>query len=261
MDNLPDVLLQALTSKVAFAPDGTTRPLESNISREEGEALYSAVRSIRPACSLEIGLAHGISALAILAAICANGSSGHFYVIDPFQKNYANCGEAMITLAGFADRHTFLERFPEEAVPQVPRLQFAFIDASHLFDFTVMEFVLIDKKLDVGGIIALHDLWMPSLQAVVRFILANRDYRIRRDFSGVIPAPTLRQRLTELVSRVLKNVPGSKRLLKPSLLPNQRQSRHQRPRLSRRASLNLRRRLRPRPPNCRRRPVHYPLWG
>ena len=59
---------------------------------------------------------------------------------------------------------------------------------------------------------------MLSLQAVVRFIHANRDYRIRRDFSGVIPAPTLRQGLTELVSRVLKKVPGSKRLLKPSLL-------------------------------------------
>jgi predicted O-methyltransferase YrrM len=218
MDNLPGVLLQALTSKVAFAPDGTTRPLESNISRAEGEALYAAVRSIRPACSLEIGLAQGISALAILAAICANGSSGHHYVIDPFQKNYANCGEAMITLAGFSDRHTFLERFPEEAVPQLPRLQFAFIDASHLFDFTIMEFVLVDKKLDVGGVIALHDLWMPSLQAMVRFIHTNRAYQIRRDFLGVDPAPTLRQRSTELVSRVLKKVPGTRRLLNPNLL-------------------------------------------
>src|SRR6202030_4588893 len=102
MDTLPALLLQALASKVAFAPDGTTRPLQSNISREEAEALYSSVRSIQPVCSLEIGLAHGISALAILAAISANGSSGHHYVIDPFQKKYANCGEAMISLAGLA---------------------------------------------------------------------------------------------------------------------------------------------------------------
>jgi hypothetical protein len=119
-------------------------------------------------------LAHGISALAILAAISANGALGHHYVVDPFQKNYANCGEAMITLGGFADRHTFLERFPEEVVPQLQRLQFAFIDASHLFDFTMMEFVLVDKKLEVGGLIALYDLWMPSLQTVLRFIHTNR---------------------------------------------------------------------------------------
>jgi predicted O-methyltransferase YrrM len=192
MATLPDLLLQALASKVAFAPDGTTRPLESNISREEAQDLYSAVRSIQPVCSLEIGLAHGVSALSILSAIFANGS-GHHYVIDPFQKNYANCGEAMIALAGFAGRHTFLEQFPEEVIPQLPRLQFAFIDASHLFDYTVMEFVLVDKQLDVGGIIALHDLGMPSLQAVMRFIRTNRAY-----------------------DRPLKMAPGSKRLLNPS---------------------------------------------
>jgi predicted O-methyltransferase YrrM len=218
IDNLPDLLLQALASKVVFSPDGTTRVLESNISKEEAESLYSAVRSIRPACSLEIGLAHGVSALAILAAISANGSSGHHYVIDPFQKTYGYCGETMINLAGLAGRHTFLEQFPEEAIAELPRLQFAFIDSSHLFDFTMMEFVLVDKKLDVGGIIALHDLWMPSIQAVVRFIRANRAYQIRREFSGLIPGCSLRQRSTEFVSRFLKKVPGAKRVLKPSVL-------------------------------------------
>ena len=218
METLPDLLQKALSSKVAYAPDGTTRPLESNVSKEEAEVLYSAVRSIRPDCSLEIGLAQGISALAILAGISANGPLGHHYVVDPFQKNYANCGEAMITLAGFADRHTFLERFPEEVVPQLPRLQFAFIDASHLFDFTMMEFVLVDKKLEIGGIIALHDLWMPSLRTVLRFIHTNRAYRIRRDFSGPIPVPTLRQRSIEFVSYGLKKVPGTRRLLNSNLL-------------------------------------------
>jgi hypothetical protein len=124
----------------------------------------------------------------------------------------------MIARAGFTDRHTFLERFPEEEIPQLPRLQFAFIDSSHLFDFTMMEFLLVDKKLDVGGFIALHDLWMPSIQAVVRFIQANRAYQICRDFSIAIPPLTLRQRSTELVSRLLKYVPGTGRALNPNIL-------------------------------------------
>ena len=59
--------------------------------------------------------------------------------------------DAKQTITGFADRHTFLERLPEEAVPQLPRLQFAIIDASYLFDFTVTEFVLADKRLNIGG--------------------------------------------------------------------------------------------------------------
>jgi predicted O-methyltransferase YrrM len=217
MDALPNLLLQAIESKVAFAPDGTTRTLDTSVSREEAEILYSAVRSIRPSCSVEIGLAHGISAIAILAAISANGS-GHHYVIDPFQKTYSDCGEAMIRLAGLSDCHTFLERFPEEVVPRLPRLQFAFIDSSHLFDYTMMEFVMVDKKLDVGGVVALHDLWMPSIQAIVRFIRANRAYRIRFDFSSAIPALSMRDRSIEIVSRLLKKIPGSRRMLNPSLL-------------------------------------------
>src|ERR1700674_1660943 len=161
MNTLPDLLLQTFESKFAFTPDGTTRRWNQMSRGKKPRPLYAAVRSIQPVFSLEIGLAQGISALAILAAIAANGS-GHNYVIDPFQNKYADCGEAMIALAGLTDRHTFLERFPEEEVPQLPRLQFAFIDSSHLFDFTMMEFLLVDKKLDVGGVVALHDLWMPS---------------------------------------------------------------------------------------------------
>ena len=57
-----------------------------------------------------------------------------------------------------------------------PRVQFAFIDASHLFDLSVLDFTLIDKRLDVGGVVGFHDLWMPSLQKLVRYILTNRDY-------------------------------------------------------------------------------------
>lgn len=217
MYTLPGLLLQALESKTAFAPDGTTRPLESNISKEEAEILYAIIRCLQPVNSLEIGLAHGISALAILGAISANGT-GHHFVIDPFEQKYANCGEAMIMRAGFADRHTFLERFPEEVIPQLPRLQFAFIDASHLFDFTVMEFALIDKKLDVGGIVGLHDLWMPSLQTVVRFILANRSYEICRNFSTVALKLSIRARCKEFVSSVFRKIPGADQVFGSNVL-------------------------------------------
>jgi hypothetical protein len=187
------------------------------VSEEEALALYSAVRAVRPEQSLEVGLAHGVSALAILGAIFANGS-GHHYVIDPFQRNYGYCGEAMIVRAGLGTRHSFLERFPEEVIPQIPSLQFAFIDSSHLFDLTLAEFVLIDKKLDPGGIIAFHDLWMPSLQSVVRFILANRTYSICREFSGNDPTPSVGQRIKELGGRCLRKIPGATRVLNANVL-------------------------------------------
>lgn len=49
----------------------------------------------------------------------------------------------------------------------------------------MVEFILADKKLKVGGMIAFHYLWMPSLRKLLRYILRNRDYA-----NGVIKSPT-----------------------------------------------------------------------
>jgi predicted O-methyltransferase YrrM len=217
VESLPNVLLQIFEKKQVFDPEGRSHPLDSNITESEALSLYRAIRSIRPGHCVEIGLAHGVSTLAILGAIAAN-QSGHHFVIDPFQRNYDYCGEAMIERAGFASLHTFFERFPEEVIPQLPKLQFGFIDSSHLFDLTIMEFVLIDKKLVPGGIIALHDLWMPAMQSVVRFILANRAYRICREFSEEAPRRSVRERCKESVGRWLSKIPVAKRVFSVNLL-------------------------------------------
>lgn len=202
MEKLPELLLESLQTRQVLDAEGNPRPLESSVSLSEAFSLHTAVRLIRPMRSLEVGLAHGVSALSILGAIASNGS-GHHYVIDPFQRNYGYCGEAMIDRAGLSAQHTFLERYPEEVIPNLPRLQFAFIDSSHLFDLTILEFVLIDKKLDVGGIIAFHDLCMPSIQATVRFILANRAYEIFRDVSPQVMRLSLKQRFKESIGHCL----------------------------------------------------------
>jgi methyltransferase family protein len=217
MENLPQVLLEVFETSRVFAPDGNAHSLESNISSAEAVELYSVVRNLRPEYSVEVGLAHGVSALAILAAISQNGT-GHHYVIDPFQANYGYCGEAMIQRAGYGDLHSLLERLPEEVLPTLPGIKFAFIDSSHLFDLTLLEFVLIDKKLEVGGIVAFHDTWMPSIQSVLRFILGNRPYKIRRDFSSKKPESFLRHWCKQMAARWLANIPGANRFLNSSVL-------------------------------------------
>jgi len=217
MENLPQAVLEVFQTRRVFAPDGEAQALESNVSQAEALELYTAVRKLRPEYSVEIGLAHGVSALAILSAISAN-AAGHHYVIDPFQANYGYCGEAMIQRTGFRDLHTLVERFPEEVLPCLPGLKFAFIDSSHLFDLTLLEFVLIDKKLELGGILALHDTWMPSIQRVLRFILANRAYEISRDFSPKEPKLSLCDRWKQIAAGFLSDVPGAKRLLSSDVL-------------------------------------------
>ena len=217
--SLPPLLRRVLAEGLAFAPDGTRVPLHSNISLEEAELLYRVLRQVRPSRTLEIGLAQGISALAILQALEDNGTGRH-WVLDPFQHRFGNVGLAMIGRAGLAGRLEFHARFAEDVIPALGPVEFAFIDASHLFDLTMTEFVLIDKKLAVGGVVGLHDLWMPSLQKVVRYALTNRSYEIAREWNG--PAPprpaSLRRSIKRRLLRLLHGVPGKEGLFREELL-------------------------------------------
>src|SRR4051794_39365798 len=169
------------------------------ISLDEALEVYSAVRAVGPDHSAEIGFCCAGSGLAILKGLEDQGRGMH-HACDPYQSSYAkNAGLRNVERAGLAHRLEFHEKFPEEVVPGLPRLQFVFIDASHLFDMSIVDFVLADKKLDVGGVVAFHDLWMPSLQKLVRYILANRSYEIYR----AVPAPSSGTRLRSRIAGML----------------------------------------------------------
>jgi hypothetical protein len=216
-DRLPDYLCRVFESKQVEDSCGNLRRLDSNISESEATDLFKTVRRLAPLQSVEIGLAHGISASAILAAILANGS-GHHHIIDPFQQNYGNTGMTMIGRAEYFSKFTFYEQFAEQVIPSLPSLQFAFIDSSHLFDLTISEFVLIDKKLEVGGLIAFHDLWMPSIQTVVRYILSNREYEICRDLTDQDCKVSIQNRFREIMAQEFSKFPMLRRLLSPNAL-------------------------------------------
>lgn len=157
--------------------EGNKHPLDSNISLKESLELYNLLIERKPQQTVEVGFAKGVSALTILSAK-KNMENGMHHVIDPFQKGYDYCGLAMVKRLGLERGFTFHEKFPEEVIPSLDRIDFAFIDASHIFDLSLMEFVLVDKKLSLNGVIGFHDLWMPSLQKLLRYILKNRNYRV-----------------------------------------------------------------------------------
>ena len=229
-ENLPNILRTSLSEDMISMPSGEKMPLSSNVSLEEAATLYKVVRLLRPTTSAETGFAQGISALSILQALEDNGCGSH-HVIDPFQaKWWNNAGLVMAERAGLASRLHFYEKFAEEVVPNLPRLQFSLIDSSHLFDLTIMEFTLIDKQLDVGGVIGFHDLWMASLQKVLRYILSNRSYRLYRlDSTGASGSSAqslpFKTKMNQAMLKVLMNLPGAEtyfgaKLLRHLLLPN-----------------------------------------
>src|SRR6516162_8795951 len=78
------VVAETYTARQVPVKDGSTVPMDVYIPREQGDYLYSMVREIRPATSLEVGMANGLSTLFIAQALAENGNGRHI-AIDPFQ--------------------------------------------------------------------------------------------------------------------------------------------------------------------------------
>jgi predicted O-methyltransferase YrrM len=215
-EHLPTQLTQAFSSGRVQAPTGETA-LHSNVSLDEALELYTAVRRIKPLVSVEVGFAQGISTLAILKALEDNGQGVH-HVMDPFQARFENVGLTMVANAGLQHRLQFYEKEAEHVIPSLPNLQFGFIDASHLFDLTLLEFVLIDKKLDIGGVVGMHDLWMPSLQRLYRYVIANRAYRKCESTAKAKEPLSSRQKARHILARLLRRIVPLQRVLSVDFL-------------------------------------------
>jgi predicted O-methyltransferase YrrM len=195
--DLPPILVEMVERGEVTTPDGKTVPAHSGVSLDEALVLYRLVRERRPLVTLEIGYAMGHSGLAILKALEDNGSGVH-HAVDPAQTSaWHRIGVDVAARAGLRHRLELHECYPEEVVPSLPRPQLAFIDGAHLFDLILLDFVLTDKRLDVGGVVVFHDTWMPAVQTVLRYVLANRSYRPVR-LSGAPPSRNDRGRLARL---------------------------------------------------------------
>ena len=211
---LPQIVLDAFSSGSVLAESGERLPLDSNVSLVEALALHRAVKENHCQSTAEVGLAKGISATAIVSAIAGHPGAMH-HVMDPYQTKYGNAGLRMLRDSGLSPHFRHYSQYAEEVFPSLPVLDFVFIDASHLFDYTMVEFILADKKLKVGGMIAFHDLWMPSLRKLLRYILRNRDYAIERTYSDQACGEvgfrrlTTRQRFHSVVSALGRTMPKS----------------------------------------------------
>lgn len=167
-----------------FSESGKSIPLDSNISFKEAVLLFNVITEIKPERSAEIGFAQGISTLAILEAIKKNGKGKHS-VIDPYQNEYENSGKEMVARAGLDSLYEFYSDFPENVFPRLKNIDFVFIDASHLFGLSVLDFIFSDRALKIGGVIGFHDLDIKAISKLLKYILGNYDYNILNEINGI----------------------------------------------------------------------------
>ncbi|MGH6821305.1 MAG: class I SAM-dependent methyltransferase [Methylocella sp.] len=162
--------------------------MHSQIPSEEGEFLQRIIDEVNPRTSLEIGLAYGISSLFICDALARIPGARHI-IVDPAQfsdEYWKGAGIHNLKAAGYGDMIEFYDLPSHIALPQLERagrqVEFAFIDGAHQFDYALVDFFCVDRLLKVSGIVALDDLWMPSVQRLCRYILTNRSYTVYRRF-------------------------------------------------------------------------------
>jgi predicted O-methyltransferase YrrM len=163
---------------------GNVYRLVSSVTYEVGIVLYQLVRALKPSRTVEVGMAYGLSTLFICQGLRDNGS-GHHTAIDPLQEaRFKTIGLLNMERASLKSLLRFYQAPSDEVLPQLrvqnERFDFAFIDGNHRFDYTLVDFFYLDKLLDIGGHIALDDLWIPSVRKVASFILKNMPYELVR---------------------------------------------------------------------------------
>jgi cephalosporin hydroxylase len=170
--------------------DGKQYPIDAitRVGPRQGMLIYELVRQLKPANTLETGLAFGFSTMYFLAAIHAN-CAGHHVAIDPFQFEWWHgIGAVRARITGM-DPGSF-EFTPETSVMALTRLArqeqrfgVIFIDGDHTFDGALVDFCLAALLCEPGSYVILDDMWMPSIKKAVSFLSSNR-----QDFS-LVPTP------------------------------------------------------------------------
>lgn len=181
------VLEEILRTGLTKLEGGEEVPVHSALGRWEIKLIGKILREIRPARTLEVGMAYGVSTLAICDALAELGGERHI-AIDPDQQSgkwgdgWRGGGLANVEAAGFTGLLEFHEAASHLVLPRLEeagaRIQFALIDGWPTFDYRIMDFVMIDRLLDVGGVVMIAAAHMPAVRKACRFIATNRSYSV-----------------------------------------------------------------------------------
>lgn len=196
------VLQQIYETGHVINEDGTKREaFPAGLPQQDGQTLYNIVKDTKPARTLEVGMAFGISTLFICDGLSENGGGSHT-AIDPWQEKWwKRVALLNAERAGYKDMVRFFAAPSYEVLPQLlgagERFDFIFIDGNHRFEYTLVDFFYADKLLNTGGHVMLHDPWLPGIRKVVSFIAANRanDYEPAEAYMPEKPNAVQRLRL------------------------------------------------------------------
>jgi len=165
--------------------DGTVHRLfPVAVGPAEGAAIRSWVVRETAACTIEVGLGYGISALFVCDGLLSSGApDARHVVIDPYQDTrFAGCGLQFMDEAGVAG---MVEHHAEESQTALPRMvregrrfDLAVIDGNHRFDAVFVDLYYIGQLLRPGGVVFVDDYHLPGIKRAVSFFVTNLDWSL-----------------------------------------------------------------------------------
>jgi len=175
------VLAALRTSGEVVLPDGSREPLHSHLPELECAVLDAWIKNAKPSRLLEIGMAFGVSALAIFDAVNLDQLCD-YQIIDPYQMTqWKGGGVRHLDAAGFDGRYTLHLELSELCLPRLlgarTTFDFVFIDGFHTFDHAMLDFFYVNRMLAIGGIVVFDDLQCPSIERVAAFVDSLPAYR------------------------------------------------------------------------------------
>lgn len=157
--------------------------INGGIHEEEAELLARVTSDVNPRCSLEVGLGYGFSALTICAAGKRPAAERRHVAIDPHQSSYwKRVGVRHLVEAGFGNMINLREDLSFRVLPELEReglkIDLAFIDGWHTFDFAFVDFFFIDKLLVENGVVIFDDADWASIRPIIRYAVTNLFYEV-----------------------------------------------------------------------------------
>ena len=176
--------------------------VDAAIPQHFAAALTQQVQALAPKLAIEIGMANGLSTLAILAGL---PKDGQLISIDPFQDTqWHGAGSVLIAQSDRAASHELRQEPDYLALPALlaagVAVDFVYIDGMHTFDYVALDAFYADKLLRVGGVLAFNDCGFRSIHKFLRFFRQHRHYEeldagLPADYRGGNPLITLARRI------------------------------------------------------------------
>jgi predicted O-methyltransferase YrrM len=170
-----------IEQKRTFDLSGREREVTGGINSWEADFFQSLIEQNELRVCLETGVAYGVSTIAICEALSRLDGDRKLFGIDPCQHtDYGGAALAGLKACGVdhlfelmeGPSHIMLPRLLEIGV----KLDLAFIDGWHTFDYTLLDVFYADKMLKPGGFLLMHDMEMPSKRRVASFLRTHRKY-------------------------------------------------------------------------------------